>query len=593
MARAPDEVDQITLGGDHTVASAGPGAFSPQRGLSPDASGQFSETMRELLRQRLRMASLILFGGFAGFLIRNLLVTSVDTYSHVLIPHLTVTVILGGLGLYLTGRARPTLHQLRVLEAVVFVIPAAFFCWMQYASETQTSRFVPEAGPRSGVGAPLEASQPLPSPLPPPPAGMDRPPAWVFDPSALAFIPETLIPWIMLVHIYGLCIPNTWKRALLVVVPLAIAPLGIAWAVALHREAIRELLTGGGFSAMVLWMSLAATGGVYGSHRFGKLRREAFDAQELGSYRLREKVGEGGMGEVYLAEHRLLKRTCAIKLIKPTKAGDVQALARFEGEVRATAQLTHPNTIEIYDFGRSIDGTFYYVMEFLPGLTLKEIVDRYGPLPPERVVYLLSQVCDALREAHQAELIHRDIKPGNIFAAERGGRYDVAKLLDFGLVKSLHPDAENAHLTIDGAIVGSPAYAAPESTLDNRLDARSDIYSLGATAFYLLTGRAVFEGDRPLKVIFAHANDPAPTVSSIRTDVPADLESIVMRCLEKKPEARFADVSELRDALAACECAGKWSQQQANDWWQLSGERPVNVSDTRSYEVTALVQNPE
>ncbi len=250
---------------------------------------------------------------------------------------------------------------------------------------------------------------------------------------------------------------------------------------------------------MSIWIAIAAVTAVYGSHRFGSLRREAFDAQRMGSFTLRQKLGSGGMGDVYLAEHRLLKCSCAIKLILPDRADDPSAIARFESEVRSTANLMHPNTIEIYDYGHTNDGTFYRAMEFLPGMNLQEIVDRYGPLPPERVVFLLRQVCLALREAHTVGLIHCDIKPGNIFAAERGGLYDVAKLLDFGLVKSMVPHADSIKLTIDGTVIGSPLFACPETAVGETLDARRDIYSLGATAYFLLTGQPVFSGENPLK----------------------------------------------------------------------------------------------
>ena len=187
------------------------------------------------------------------------------------------------------------------------------------------------------------------------------------------------------------------------------------------------------FDAMILLM--LAVGSTFGARTMSRLRRQVAEARQLGQYRLRRRLGAGGMGEVYLAEHQLLKRPCAVKLIRTDDATDPQALARFEDEVRLTATLSHPNTVEIYDYGRAEDGTYYYVMEYLPGLSLAELVERYGPLPPARVVYLLRQVCGALREAHAAGLIHRDIKPSNIIAARRGGIDDVAKLLDFGLVR--------------------------------------------------------------------------------------------------------------------------------------------------------------
>jgi serine/threonine protein kinase len=282
-------------------------------------------------------------------------------------------------------------------------------------------------------------------------------------------------------------------------------------------------------------------------------------------------LGAGGMGEVYLAEHTMLKRPCAIKLIHPDRAGDPQALARFEREVRLTAQLSHWNTVEIFDYGRTEDGTFYYVMEYLPGLSLEEILERHGPLAPERVVHLLRQTCQGLREAHGIGLIHRDIKPDNIFVAQRGGLYDVAKLLDFGLVKPV-AETSSARLTQEGAISGTPLYMSPEQARGgDDLDARSDIYSLGAVAYAMITGRPPFERRNSLEVMIAHARDDAAPPSQLQADVPADLERVILRCLAKRPEDRFQDTESLERALAECAAADQWTQSHAARWWK---ERP-------------------
>ena len=265
------------------------------------------------------------------------------------------------------------------------------------------------------------------------------------------------------------------------------------------------------------------------------------------------------MGEVYLAEHQLLKRPCAIKLIRPGKARDPRASRASSAKFAATAKLSHWNTVEIFDYGSTEDGTFYYVMEYLPGLSLAELVERFGPLPPERVIYLLTQTCDALREAHSLGLIHRDLKPGNIFAAHRGGVYDVAKLLDFGLAK-LAVDMPSAQLTQEGMITGSPLYMATEQALgESEPDVRTDIYSLGAVMYFLLTGRPPFDNDNPMKVLVAHAHDEVAPPSTLRPDIPADLEQIVLRCLAKKPGQRFLSAASLGTALSECESAGLWS----------------------------------
>jgi serine/threonine-protein kinase len=269
----------------------------------------------------------------------------------------------------------------------------------------------------------------------------------------------------------------------------------------------------------------------------------------------------------------MMKRPVAIKLIRPGKAADKQALARFEREVRATAKLSHWNSIEIFDYGRTEDGTFYYVMEYLPGLSLHDLVEKHGPLPPERAVHLLMQTCEALSEAHSQGLVHRDIKPGNIFSASRGGYHDVAKLLDFGLAKPMSADNVPVQLTQDGSITGSPLYMSPEQALgDHEPDERCDIYSLGAVAYFLLTGRPPFEGDRPIKVILAHAHDQVVPPSRHRVDLPHDLEQIVLRCLAKNPEDRFSSAMALRQSLAECVSAGRWTHGDAAKWWQANGQ---------------------
>jgi serine/threonine-protein kinase len=278
------------------------------------------------------------------------------------------------------------------------------------------------------------------------------------------------------------------------------------------------------------------------------------------------------MGEVYLAEHQLLKRACAVKLIRPGPESGPKTLERFEREVRLTATLSHPNTIEVYDYGRAEDGTYYYVMEYLPGLNLAELVEHHGPLPPGRVVYLLRQVCGALREAHASGLIHRDIKPSNIFAARRGGMDDVAKLLDFGLVRPATA-ARAAHLSREDQILGTPLFMSPEQAMGGReLDERSDIYSLGAVAYYLLTGRPPFDEGGGIGVLIAHARDPVVPPSQVRSGIPEDLERVVLRCLAKGPAERFPDAEILEQALGECACAGEWDLSHASRWWRDEGK---------------------
>ena len=384
----------------------------------------------------------------------------------------------------------------------------------------------------------------------------------------------------ILILTYGLYVPKGWRRAAVVVGPLALLPFATLLVLYLrHPQAMGWLGRGWSksptarialysFDAMLL--AIVAAGSAYGARTISLLRRQVAEARQLGQYHLRRRIGSGGMGEVYLAEHQLLKRPCALKMIRPDAVAGPRALERFEREVRLTATLSHPNTVEIYDYGRSEDGTYYYVMEYLPGLSLADLVERHGPLPASRAVYLLRQACRALREAHSAGLIHRDIKPSNIFAARRGGMDDVAKLLDFGLVRP----AATAHapqLSEEGQILGTPRFMSPEQAAgDRELDERSDIYSLGAVAYYLLTGRPPFDEGGAIRILIAHARDPVAPPSRFREGIPDDLERVVLRCLAKGPADRFPDAEGLERALGECACVGEWDQDRAARWW---GER--------------------
>jgi serine/threonine-protein kinase len=340
---------------------------------------------------------------------------------------------------------------------------------------------------------------------------------------------------------------------------------------------------------MILTLSAAVFTAVASVRMLTQLRAKADEAKELGRYRLKEKIGSGGMGDVYLAEHRLMKRPCAIKVIRPEKAGDPRAIARFEREVQATSKLNHWNNVSIYDYGRTRDGKFFYVMEYLSGLSLQELVKRKGPLAPARTVYLLRQICNALMEAHQIQLVHRDIKPANVIVTELGGEFDVAKLLDFGLAKPIAASQDEAQvdetgLTVAGALTGSPLYIAPEQALgDSAIDHRSDIYGVGGLAFYLLTGRPPFHSGPTLKILLAHLNEQPVAPSEVRAQeisnrhgshpgrsacpISPDLDRVVLRCLSKRPEDRYQSARELRDALEALPEGHYWNGQRAKEWW--------------------------
>ena len=511
--------------------------FCPQEGMN-HAGSQVSQGTQLLLHHRLRMAAWILFIAFTAFFVRNAVWSSqydLSLQQLVFPAHVALvffTAVLAALLTWLHGLCFP---RLRVIEVALFGSAGLFLCWMQF-----------------NLGCFVSAQN---------------------DPGEMrAFLAMMVLPWIILIQVYGLFIPNTMLRAAIILGVMGIAPIVITIAVAAHSESFRHELVRGQMSLLLLWMGVPAAASIYGSHRIELLDQQIRAAQRLGAYTLRKRLGAGGMGEVFLAEHHLLKRPAAIKLIHRGHQDDPNVVARFESEVRTTARLTHPNTVEIYDFGVAEDGTFYYVMEYLPGLDLQDLVDRYGPMSPERVIYLLQQVCSALSEAHSLGVIHRDLKPGNIIASQRGGVFDVAKLLDFGLVKTVTSSPDSLRLTQQGAFVGSPLYSPPELVMgDGSADARTDIYSLGATAYFLLTGKPVFEGEQSMKVMFAHVNEQPLPPSQRGVNTPGDLEAIILKCLAKKPADRFQTARELELALAHCRLAGIWTAETAREWWESNG----------------------
>ena len=331
------------------------------------------------------------------------------------------------------------------------------------------------------------------------------------------------------------------------------------------------------------------------SVRIDGLEGEVEAARKAGSYRLMEPLGQGGMGEVWRAEHAMLARPAAVKLIRPValegeQSKIEQVMRRFEREAQATASLTSANTVEVYDFGHTAEGDFYYVMELLNGLNLEELVRRFGPLPSARVAHLLAQACDSLYEAHEVGLIHRDIKPANLFACRRGNRFDVVKVLDFGLVKPFLREASAAKLTAEGSFAATPSYTSPESVLDpDGLDGRSDIYLLGCVGYWLTCGCPPFEGSTPFKVVQQHAT-AAPTLPSARTelDIDPELERIILSCMAKFPEERPPDAAVLRKALLPV--ADGWSEESARSWWEKHHPLPRSSSITKETRRAAEVR---
>jgi serine/threonine-protein kinase len=306
-----------------------------------------------------------------------------------------------------------------------------------------------------------------------------------------------------------------------------------------------------------------------------RLGQQVSKERELGSYRLGELLGRGGMGEVYKATHRMLARPAAIKLIQPEvlaardRAGAQLAVARFRREAEAAARLRSPHTVELYDFGLTEDGTLYFVMELLEGMDLESLVRQEGPLPQKRVIHILRQVCESLEEAHVSGLVHRDIKPANIHVGRLGLRHDFVKVLDFGLVKSVKSVAgEDSMATAAGLTPGTPAYMAPEMVLGEAVDGRADLYAVGCVAYYLLTGKLVFEATSGFQMIAKHVQEvPVPPSRRTELEVGVELERVVLACLEKRPADRPQSAAELDRLLSGIEME-PWSQEDATQWWR-------------------------
>jgi eukaryotic-like serine/threonine-protein kinase len=395
-------------------------------------------------------------------------------------------------------------------------------------------------------------------------------------------IVRSILTYVLLV--YAVYVPSTARHTLVVASLITVPLLGCifvafsAWDPALHdppaatwpKGKVGDMAPLATFVSFGLWSIVVAMAAAFSQIVHG-LRKEVSDVRRLGQYTLEKKLGEGGMGVVYRASHAMLRRPTAIKLLLPDRAGK-DALTRFEREVQRTAMLTHPNTVTVFDYGRTTDGVFYYAMELLEGASLDELVEVDGPQPEERVIHLLEQAAASLAEAHDAGLIHRDIKPGNILIVDRGGISDLVKVVDFGLVKDVGARGEwtsEPELTMAGTITGTPLYIAPETmSAPDTVDGRTDLYALGAVGYWLLTGTNVFGGQTILEVCAHHLHsEPERPSTRLGAPVSSDLEALLLSCLAKKPVDRPASAHVLRERLRACASAGRWTNAHAAAWW--------------------------
>ena len=386
--------------------------------------------------------------------------------------------------------------------------------------------------------------------------------------------------WIVL---FTVVVPTSPRRAVLAALAsVSSVPVIVGLLMASGVTSLR--LDPGQFFFGLVFPYILVVGMAYvGARVVYNLGTEVKRARELGSYRLEEKLGEGGMGEVWRARHRMLARPAAIKLIRPAVAGNAragvseEALRRFEREAQVIARLRSPHTVELFDFGIAADGTFYYVMELLDGLDADSLLRRFGPTPPERAIYLLRQVCHSLSEADSCGLVHRDIKPANIFLCRYGEEYDFVKVLDFGIVGAVRDSEDTSpERTQENAVHGTPAFIAPEQAMGGKLDGRADIYATGCLAYWLLTGQFVFTAENAMGLLLQHAQ-AAPTPPSARIDraIPRALDDLVLSCLEKDPEKRPQSAKELSLRLAEVEGASAWTQDRAREWWAMHYSSPV------------------
>jgi tRNA A-37 threonylcarbamoyl transferase component Bud32 len=388
-----------------------------------------------------------------------------------------------------------------------------------------------------------------------------------FGVSMLLFLSAAFIPWRPAYQIALAATATVWFLALQSVLYSLLPEYPDFWIERGGIEAFRDHTIWG----IVLLAALGGTSALI-SRTLYTLTKSAHKAKRLGNYLIHDEIGKGGMGQVFLAQHSLLCRPTAVKVMRSEDGAEGTALARFEREVKLSATLTHPNTITIFDVGRTPERSLYYAMEYLEGLDLQDLVDRFGPLPPARASYILKQACGSLAEAHSRDIVHRDIKPSNIFLTRRGGLYDFVKVLDFGLAKQVREE-KTAAITQSGLLFGTPRYLAPETVYGSeKIDGRSDLYCLGGVAYFLLTGQPPFTAESSVEVVVDHVKTiPQRPTEVSETAIPSELDDIVMKCLEKQPDDRYQTAADLEAALDAVSFDDPWSRAKAEEWWTFHG----------------------
>ncbi|GAB4116984.1 MAG: hypothetical protein Kow001_17460 [Acidobacteriota bacterium] len=498
------------------------------------ATGRLAAQVRDLLRVRLIQSALIIGSAITAFAIFGWISTGSVPW-----PMLGVPLLSAAAALILHLRPEASRLSLRVMEAVLFLGSGAMLT----------------------VAPILAAISPAGSP-------------GFLDPNLAVYRISVAIFGLMVV--YGMFVPNSFRRAAVFLAILLLAPVLVpvvcSLCLPLPAPVEAEHLV---YNLMLLL--IGATVSAFGAHTLASMRSAAAHMQDTGMYRLTEKLGQGGMGEVWKAEHRLLARPAAIKVIRPELMGLAdrkrldQAIARFQREARITASLRSPHTVSLFDFGVTCHGTFFYVMEYLDGLDLEHLVRRFGPQPADRVAFLMRQAAESLAEAHERGLVHRDVKPSNLHVGRVGVRYDFLKVLDFGLVKVQNGDqGDVSRLTMDGVTTGTPAFMAPELALGRpEIDHRADIYAFGCVAYWLLTGLLVFDGATPVEIVVNHVRSaPVPPSRRCEMPIPGRLEELVMACLAKEPEQRPQDLVSICREIDESGLAQTWTQARAREWWQ-------------------------